>query len=421
MARAITTANKDYKMKYAHFFIFFFLLFFTSAYSQTLTDLHVLVTDIYSNKGISSAEVRIDETAFSSKETANDGTVTFNKSIPAGLIHFTIIKEGYETYSDQYKVTPNGAENILKIKLTRKKVEKLLISGKVENIFDTELAEAGIEIKIDGIVRNTITDISGNYSIEIILDNIQPESKVRIEAKCSGGYGKYVKEMELPRNNKIEQNFKLDCSKQITTIDNIDADKTTSNRWFGFGFLTEIGSGKCEFYKFLVIPYGGFVRAYLGNRVALELQYSRSKFSMKSDLHYTSTGLKSGTISSVFAYQDITAVLDLTSLKIKKNRFRSYAGSKISYNRWAEFETTREQGNFIGRGPLPVFNQFTSVVFGCGYEYGGSVHQLPLIIVDLRFDFGTNNLMREFFIPETNTTLDYGKFYSIGLQIGIGF
>ena len=233
----------------------------------------------------------------------------------------------------------------------------------------------------------------------------------------------------LPNNYYLELQNKFYLWINNTTIiqNSSEENKIINNnyfineRWFGLGLLSEIGYGNIDNHEFLMLPYGAFFRGYLGKRFAVELQYYRSVFSFTENLVYTSTGEKSGELYSKFKYHDVNALLNVTSIRNKKNRLRAFGGAKVSFRESAEFKMTRTQTNFVGRGELPTLSQYTSIVFGCGYEFGGSGHKLPLIITDLRVDLGTKDIMREFIIAETNTHISFGKILCLGLQVGIGF
>jgi hypothetical protein len=62
--------------------------------SQPLSSFIVTVSDGESRKPIPFASVKIDE-AKALQITFNDGKAIFENSIPDGLIHYTVFKEGY--------------------------------------------------------------------------------------------------------------------------------------------------------------------------------------------------------------------------------------------------------------------------------------------------------------------------------------
>ncbi|MCX6304596.1 MAG: carboxypeptidase-like regulatory domain-containing protein [Bacteroidetes bacterium] len=410
-------------MKYLLAFIYIFISCLTNLQSQTkYTSLYVFVTELDGVTPIANATIRIEQAGWASKTTGKEGIAYFDGSVPIGRIRYIVSKEGYSSEDAAFNVTTEEKSNTLRVKLNKRQDEKLLITGKVTDKYNKELSGANIEVKIADLVLTAKTDKSGNYAIELMLDRVKYNvSYIRIEAKCSNGNRKIIEEIAIPKTNNIPRDFKLDCDKDTTLVIKPDAGTGSINRWFGFGLLVEFGCGSLNKTKFLAVPYGAFLRAYMTNRFAFELQYHRSQFSIKEDLQYTATHEKFGQISATFAYQDVTALLNFTSIRSKKNRFRSYGGAKVSLRRYAEFEITGTQSSFVGSGELPTIPQFISVVFGCGYEFGGFGHKFPLITADVRCDFGTKNIMREFVIPETNTTISLGKVSCIGIQIGIGF
>lgn len=182
--------------------------------AQTFSSLAIFVYEDETDKPIAGASIIIKEAGWASKTTGNDGRAFFDKSMPIGEIHYIVSKEGYQGVEGTFNITTEEKSNSLKIKLSKFRDDRLLITGEVVDENDKDLEGAIVEVKVADIVRTAKTDASGNYKIELILNKTQYDvNTLKLEAKCSNGTGKKSETIDLTRRNVIYKDFKITCGK----------------------------------------------------------------------------------------------------------------------------------------------------------------------------------------------------------------
>lgn len=190
------------------------LLTAINCYSQSFSSLAVFISDEETGNPISSASIIVKEAGWATKTTGSDGKAFFDKSMPIGEIHYIVSKEGYQGLEGTFNITTEEKSNSLKIKLSKFRDDRLLITGEVVDDNDRDLEGAVVEVKVADIIRTAKTDASGNYKIELTLNRTQYDvSTLKLEAKCGNGNGKKVETIDLTRRNVIYKDFKLNCGK----------------------------------------------------------------------------------------------------------------------------------------------------------------------------------------------------------------
>lgn len=192
-------------------FVIIFIMGFGFLNAQNYAFLNILILDKDNNAPISNATVSIKETGYTSKVSNSNGRVFFEESVPIGEIKYLIVKEGYQGLEGNFNITTEEKSNTLIIKLSKLSKDKLLIFGKVLDLNDIGTANAVVEVRLADIYKKTISDKSGNYSLELDLNSEYNLDVIRLEARCPDGEGRVTDEIGLTRNNNFYKDFKLNC------------------------------------------------------------------------------------------------------------------------------------------------------------------------------------------------------------------
>jgi hypothetical protein len=187
----------------------------TQCLAQSFSSLAIYVFEDETGGSVTGASVIIKEAGWATKSTGSDGKVFFDKSMPIGEIHYIISKEGYQGLEGTFNITTEEKSNSLKIKLSKFRDDRLLITGEVIDDNDKEIEGAIIEVKVADIIKTTKTDISGNYKIELTFNRTQYDvNTLKLEAKCNDGRGKNTETIELTRRNVIYKDIRLACNQE---------------------------------------------------------------------------------------------------------------------------------------------------------------------------------------------------------------
>ncbi|MBK8968373.1 MAG: carboxypeptidase regulatory-like domain-containing protein [Lewinellaceae bacterium] len=197
--------------------ILFTVLSAIQCFSQTFSSLAIFVSEDETSKPVAGASVIIKEAGWAAKTTGSDGKAFFDKSMPIGEIHYIISKEGYQGVEGTFNITTEEKSNTLKIKLSKFRDDRILITGEVVDDNDKDLEGAIIEVKVADIIKTSKTDPSGNYKIELTLNRTQYDvNTLKLEAKCGNNSGKKVETIDLTRRNVIYKDFKLNCRNEVS-------------------------------------------------------------------------------------------------------------------------------------------------------------------------------------------------------------
>jgi len=191
-----------------------------NCFSQSFSSLVVYLTDEETGSPLPNGLVIIKEAGWASKLTGNDGKAYFDKSMPIGEIRYIVNLEGYQGREGAFNITTEEKSNTLNIKLAKFQYERLLITGEVNDENNKDLIGATIELKYADIIKTTKTDQSGNYSLELTLNQTKYSDNIlKFEVK----YKEVCKQSEvvdLPRRNVVYKDFKLNCSRATDKEEN---------------------------------------------------------------------------------------------------------------------------------------------------------------------------------------------------------
>jgi hypothetical protein len=137
-----------------------------------------------------------------------DGRAPFlNVPADSSVMMYRVQKEGFQTKNGNSRIYREPEKNV--IELTLKK-STILIYGEVSDVNNMDINGADIEVKLANITKNTITNHSGNYAVEIDLNNKYASDNILIKVKKGACTTKDV--LVIPRNgDNINKNFRLDC------------------------------------------------------------------------------------------------------------------------------------------------------------------------------------------------------------------
>lgn len=199
--------SKHNKMK-LNALLFLFGLSATVGVSQTtLVSTTFIIDDFDSHKEIVGALVSVRQVALTLPTLAG-GKVRFD-NVPVGEIEYYIMKEGYQFETGRVNVSTDVKTNVFRVALSKLDDKKILVTGEVTDGEGRDLKDAWVEVKIADQVRTVTTDASGNYSADIAPSVKYPSSMMRIEVKK--GDCKKSETVDIPRNNVVYKDFKLDC------------------------------------------------------------------------------------------------------------------------------------------------------------------------------------------------------------------
>lgn len=185
--------------------------------SQNFSSLIAIVTDKENGNPISNATVIVKESGWTPKTTGADGVVFFNKSMPVGEINFIVNKDGYQSKEGAFNITTEEKSNTLNIRMTKNQEDKILLTGEILDENDKELKGATIELKYGDVIKTGISDASGNYSVELKINQATYGDNT-LQIKIKYNECKKSETIDLTRKTVIYKNFKLDCSNVLTVV-----------------------------------------------------------------------------------------------------------------------------------------------------------------------------------------------------------
>lgn len=178
---------------------------------QSYVPVAFIVSDFTTNKNISGAQVSIRQAGWATKSTDTNGKVSFD-NVPVGAINYIITKEGYQLYEGEANISSEIKNNTFRPALTPIPTakDKILVTGEVTDKDGRDIEGAWVEVKAANIIKEGLTDHSGNYSIEIGLNTGYTVNNLAIEVKK--GDCKVKQSVDIPRGNVVSKDVKLDCS-----------------------------------------------------------------------------------------------------------------------------------------------------------------------------------------------------------------
>ncbi|MEO0686106.1 MAG: carboxypeptidase-like regulatory domain-containing protein [Cyanobacteria bacterium J06649_11] len=165
-----------------------------------------------SNAPLEGASIAVKEIGYQSKTTGYDGKAVF-ESVPEGEINYLVTLEGHQGVEGIFNITSEIKSNTVSIKLLKipsPQASMILVSGEVLDKNGREIHGADVELRLGRILKNTTTDDSGNFSVEINLDDlIYQDDDIDVEVDHQGCITK--DKILLPKRNYIHRSIDTDC------------------------------------------------------------------------------------------------------------------------------------------------------------------------------------------------------------------
>jgi len=175
--------------------------------------------------------------------------------------------------------------NTFEVKLKKPSVERVLIVGEVTDQNGKDVEGATVEFKLVNILKETKTDVSGNYMIEIDLNELKvSSSEGELEVKkrdCK------VKEKILVGQKSILKDLKLDCQKKPTEAikePEKQPERTTSSPGSGRGHICIKNLTKVSI---IIFVHNKETKAEVG-RLSLDYRQQEEKcvYNLKPGVYY---------------------------------------------------------------------------------------------------------------------------------------
>lgn len=193
------------------------LLFFFSitVQAQVYYPMSFSIVDKSGNP-IKEVRVSIKELGYQSGISGSDGKIFF-QDVPVGEIHYFVAREGYNGADGAFNITTISKNNTLRIILAKKPTQKatmMLISGEVIDEDGNDVNGAKVEIRAGRSIQNVITDESGNFNIDINLDEIEngvTEFLLEVTKNDCKKKDKFV----IPKNKYLYKEVVIKCSERV--------------------------------------------------------------------------------------------------------------------------------------------------------------------------------------------------------------
>ena len=178
------------------------------------------VSDESSGERIFGANVMIKELGYQKETSDTNGKVSFSK-VPVGEIHYIVSAENYVGEDGTFNITSEVKSNTLNIKLRKKpskeeSAKMILVDGEVVDDKNQDVKNAEVELKVGNVVKKATTDVSGNFSVEINLDEVRyndPDFNLEV----SKGVCKHREQFLVPQNNYVYKKVILQCASGLSS------------------------------------------------------------------------------------------------------------------------------------------------------------------------------------------------------------
>lgn len=189
------------------------ILFFFSiaAQAQVYYPMSFSIVDKSGNP-IKEVRVSIKELGYQSGISGSDGKIFF-QDVPVGEIHYFVARDGYNGADGAFNITTIPKNNTLRITLAKKPTQKasmMLISGEVVDEGGNDVNGAKVEIRAGRSIQNVTTDESGNFNIDINLDEIEngvTEFLLEVTKNNCKKKDKFV----IPKNKYLYKEVVINC------------------------------------------------------------------------------------------------------------------------------------------------------------------------------------------------------------------
>ncbi len=187
-------------------------LFSSKAISQVYYPFSVQIVDNKSGTPIKNASIAIKELGYQFELTGADGKVYFS-DVPVGEIHYIVTCEGFNGLDGTFNITSEVKSNTLRLELAKTPTQKtmFLLTGEVVNTEGRDVNGATVELRAGKLVKSVKTDQSGNFFIEIDLNEIQYQVDEFL-LEVTKNDCKLKDEITIPKNNNLYKEIIIDCS-----------------------------------------------------------------------------------------------------------------------------------------------------------------------------------------------------------------
>jgi len=210
--------------------------FLSNIQAQTYYPMSFFIVDNTTGNPIANARVSIKELGYQSVDSGIDGKAFF-QDVPVGEIHYFVTSDGYIGADGTFNITTETKSNTLRIKLAKiptKKINMMLISGEVIDETGKDINHANVELRAGRDIQNVKTDESGNFNIDVNLDNID-NGVTEFLLEVTKGECKKKDKFLIPKNRYLYKEVIIRCD-EVNTVSK-SKDKLSLNdfpqQWVG--------------------------------------------------------------------------------------------------------------------------------------------------------------------------------------------
>ncbi len=189
----------------------FVFLFSIAVQAQVYYPMSFYIVDRL-GKPLKDARVSIKELGYQSGVSGSDGKIFF-QDVPVGEIHYFVARDGYNGVDGSFNITTISKNNTLRIVLAKKPAHEanmMLISGEVVDENGNDINGARVELRAGRNIQNVTTDESGNFNIDINLDEIEKgvtEFLLEVTKNDCKKEDKFI----IPKNNYLYKEVVINC------------------------------------------------------------------------------------------------------------------------------------------------------------------------------------------------------------------